>query len=121
MIPLIAALSFLAMALLYVFPSHNEQTVLVTTDLCGSWAAAFAAFRGFNTARRVTMVEQRRTWRWIGAGCASFLAGALVWTYYAVWLRATPLYSSLADAASLGIYVCLIVGIMMLVRASRVH
>ena len=116
MIPLIAALSFVAMALLYAFPSHNEQTLLVTTDLCWSWAAAFAAICCFNTARRVTSVEQRRTWRWIGAGCASFLVGALVWTYYAFWLRATPPYPSLADAAFLGIYVCLIVAIMTLVR-----
>ena len=116
MIPLIAALSFVAMALLYAFPSHNEQTVLVTTDLCWSWSAAFAAICCFNTARRVTSLEQRRTWRWIGAGCASFLVGALVWTYYAFWLRATPPYPSLADAAFLGIYVCLIVGIMTLVR-----
>ena len=116
MIPLIAALSFVAMALLYAFPSHNEQTVFVTTDLCWSWSAAFAAICCFNTARRVTSLEQRRTWRWIGAGCASFLVGALVWTYYAFWLRATPPYPSLADAAFLGIYVCLIVGIMTLVR-----
>ena len=86
----IAAVSFVVIALLYAFPSHNRQTVLVTTDVCWGWAAAFAAFCCFTTAGRVTTAEQRRTWRWIGVGCTSFFAGALVWTYYDFWLRAAP-------------------------------
>jgi len=113
---IIAAVSFVVMALLYAFPSHSRQTLLVTTDVCWGWAAAFAAFCCFNTAGRVTTAEQRRTWRWIGAGCASFFVGALVWTYYDFWLRAAPPYPSLADAGFLGIYLCLIVGIVTLVR-----
>src|SRR5437016_1436183 len=113
---IIAAVSFVVMALLYAFPSHSRQTLLVTTDVCWGWAAAFAAFCCFNTAGRATTAEQRRTWRWIGAGCASFFAGALVWTYYDFWLRAAPPYPSLADAGFLGIYLCLIVGIVTLVR-----
>src|SRR5881409_133611 len=64
----------------------------------------------------MSAAEQRRAWRWIGAGCASFLAGQLVWTYYDLWRGAAPAYPSLADVGFLGIYACLLVGVMTLVR-----
>ena len=58
----IAAISFAAMALLSVFPSHDRRTVLLITDLSWIWAAAFAAFCCFSAARRMAAVPQRHTW-----------------------------------------------------------
>src|SRR5688572_2038502 len=78
----IALLSFIAMVLLYAFPSSNPRTLALTTVLCWSWAAAYATACCFLVTRRLTSPEQRRTWRWIGAGCGLFFAGQLVWTYY---------------------------------------
>jgi signal transduction histidine kinase/CheY-like chemotaxis protein len=53
----------------------------------------------------------------MGAGCASFFAGQLVWTYHDLWRHAPPDYPSLADAGYLGIYLCFTVGIATLWRA----
>ncbi len=112
----IAAISFAAMALLSVFPSHDHRTVLLITDVSWIWSAAFAAFCCFSAARRMAAIPQRHTWTWIGAGCASFLAGQLVWTYCELSRGAPPSYPSLADIGFLGIYVCLAMGVMTLVR-----
>src|SRR5256714_10986220 len=112
----IAAISFAAIALLSIFPSHDRRTVLLITDVSWIWAAAFAAFCCFSAARPVAAVPQRHTWTWIGAGCASFLAGQLVWTYLELSRGAPPSYPSLADIGFLGIYVCLAMGVMTLVR-----
>ena len=110
----IAGLSLAAVVTLYAFPSHQRHTVLIATDLSSIWAAAFAAACCFVAARRVTAPEQRKTWRWIGTGCASYLAGQLAWTYHDLWVGTPPGYPSLADAGYLGIYLCLIVGIITL-------
>src|SRR3989442_2938337 len=112
----IAVVSLVAMVLLYAFPASDRRTLIIITDLCWGWAAAFAAFACFASARRATTSQQRRTWRWIGAGCGSFFAGQLMWTYYDLWRGTPPPYPSLADLGFLGIYVCLIVGVMTLVR-----
>src|SRR6267154_723708 len=111
----IAVVSLVAMVLVYAFPPSDRRTFSLLADLCWSWAAAFAALACYSSARRVTTSEQRRTWRWIGAGCASFFVGQLVWTSYDLW-RGAPPYPSLADVGFLGIYVCLMVGVWMLVR-----
>jgi len=111
----IAAVSLVAMVLLYAFPAGDPRSFVLLTDLSWSWAAAFAAFACYASARRVTTSEQRRTWRWIGAGCASFLFGQLIWTSYDL-RGAPPPYPSLADVGYLGIYACLIVGVLTLVR-----
>src|SRR5258708_3400439 len=112
----IAVVSLVAMVLVYAFPPSDRRTLSLLTDLCWSWAAAFAALACYSAARRVTTSEQRRTWRWIGAGCASFFVGQLVWTSYDLWRGAPPSYPSLADVGFLGIYVCLMIGVLTLVR-----
>src|SRR2546422_74995 len=112
----IAVVSLVAMVVLYAFPASDRHTLTIITDLCWIWAAGFAAFACFVSARRATTSQQRRTWRWIGAGCASFFAGQLVWTYYDLWRGTPPPSPSLADLGSLGIYGCLIVGVLTLVR-----
>ncbi len=112
----IAVVSLAAMVLLYAFPPSDRRLFILLTDLSWGWAAAFAAFACYTSARRVTTSEQRRTWRWIGAGCASFFLGQLAWTAYDVSRGAPPPYPSLADVGFLGIYVCLIVGVLTLVR-----
>ena len=112
----IAIVSLVAMVVLYAFPSVDRRTVHVVADISWTWSAAFATYCCFAATRRMSAAEQRRAWRWIGAGCASFLAGQLVWTYYDLWRGAAPSYPSLADVGFLGIYACLLVGVMTLVR-----
>ena len=112
----IAVVSLVAMVLLYAFPGSDRRTLMIISDLSWSWAAGFAAFACFVSARRAPTSQIRRTWQWIGAGCGSFFAGQLVWMYYDLSRGAPPPYPSLADVGFLGIYVCLIVGVMTLVR-----
>jgi len=112
----IAVVSLVAMVFLYAFPASNRRTLIIITDICWGWAAGFAAFACFVSARRATTSQLRRTWQWIGTGCGSFFAGQLVRMYYDLWRGAPPPYPSLADVGFLGIYVCLIVGVVTLVR-----
>ena len=111
----IAVVSLVAMVLLYAFPASDRRTLVIITDICWTWAAAFATFACFASARRVTTSEQRRMWQWVGAGCTSFLAGQIVWNYYDL-LRGPPPYPSVADVGFLGFYGCLIVGLLTLLR-----
>jgi len=111
----VAGLSLLAMVLRYAFPANARRTVVLISDLSWTWAAAFAAYACFASSRWVTTSEQRRAWRWIGAGCASFFTGQLVWNYYDL-IRGAPPYPSLADVGFLGLYACLIAGLVTLVR-----
>src|SRR6266705_1038624 len=111
----IAVASLVAMVLLYAFPPSDRRTVALSADLCWTWAAAFAAVACVAASRRVTTSEQRRAWRWIAAGCASFLAGQMVWNYYDLVRGAPPPYPSLADVGYLGIYACVIGGLRTLV------
>ena len=85
----IAGLSLLAMVLLYAYPVSDRRTIVFISDFCWTWAAAFSAYAGLAAARRVTTSEQRRAWRWIGAGCSAFFAGQLWWDYYDL-VRGTP-------------------------------
>jgi PAS domain S-box-containing protein len=112
----IAGLSLLAMVVLYAYPASDRRTVVLISDLCWTWAAAFSAYAGLAAARRVTTSEQRRAWLWIGAGGAAFLAGQLWWDYYNLVRGTPPPYPSPADVGFLGIYACLIVGVVMLGR-----
>jgi len=111
----IAAVSLVAMVLLYAFPSGDRRTLTIISDACWTWAAGFAAFACFAAARRVPTSEQRRAWHWIGAGCASFFAGQLAWNLYDVVRGGAP-YPSVADVGFLGLYACLFVGLSMLMR-----
>ncbi|HEV8265572.1 MAG TPA: ATP-binding protein [Gemmatimonadales bacterium] len=113
----VAALSLAGTVLVYVFPPRDRATLSLVTDLCWLWASGYGAFCCFLAARRAARPEERRTWQWIGAGCASFFVGQVVWTYHDVWLGAPPSYPSLADVGYLGIYVCFIAGLATLLRA----
>ena len=112
----IAALSFAGILLLYAFPPHDRRTLAIVTGFCWIWASGYGAYCCFLAARRITQLEERRTWQWIGAGCLSFLAGQLVWTYHDVVLGAPPSYPSLADVGYLGVYICFTLGVTTLMR-----
>ena len=111
----IAAVSLVAMVLLYAFPAGDRRTLTIISDLCWTWAAGFATFACFASARRLTTSEQRRAWQWISAGCASFFAGQLAWNFYDL-VRGGPPYPSVADVGFLGFYACLFVGLTTLMR-----
>src|SRR6185503_9606001 len=116
LLAVIAALSFAGILLLYAFPPQDRPTLALVTDLCWIWASGYGAFCCFVAARRITQLEERRTWQWIGAGCIGFLAGQLVWTYHDVWLGAAPDFPSLADVGYLSINVCFALGVTTLMR-----
>src|SRR6266699_3855892 len=111
----IAAVALVAMVLLYAFPASDRRTLTIISDLCWTWAAGFAAFACFASARRLTTSEQRRAWQWISAGCASFFAGQLAWNSYDLVRGGAP-YPSVADVGFLGLYACLFVGLTTLMR-----
>jgi signal transduction histidine kinase/ActR/RegA family two-component response regulator len=113
----IAALSLAAIVLLYTWASRDPTRLSVAADVSWIWTAAYGTLCCFVAARRLAGTTQRRTWEWIGAGCASFLAGQLVWTYYDLSSGAPPPYPSLADVGYLGIHIGLIGGVAQLVRA----
>jgi len=116
LLAVIAALSFAGILLLYAFPPHDRPTRSLVTDLCWIWASTYGAYCCFLAARRITQLEERRTWQWIGAGCVGFLAGQLVWTYHDVWLGGPPTFPSLADVGYLSINVCFALGVTTLLR-----
>ncbi|MGH7607276.1 MAG: hypothetical protein ACREME_08055, partial [Gemmatimonadales bacterium] len=117
----IAALSFAAIVLLYAFPPGDRgggggAARSLIANLSWLWASGYAAACCFYAARRIAEAEKRRTWRWIGVGCVSFLVGQLAWGYYELGLGVQPPYPSLADAGYLGMYVCIVLGLATLVR-----
>jgi PAS domain S-box-containing protein len=113
----IAALSLAAIALVYAWASRDPARLSLAADVSWIWTAGYGTCCCFLAARRLAGTTQRRTWEWIGAGCASFLAGQLVWTYYQLTGGAPPPYPSLADVGYLGIHIGLIGGVAHLVRA----
>jgi signal transduction histidine kinase/CheY-like chemotaxis protein len=116
----IATLSFAAIVLAYVWRPRDAALFALTTDGSCLWASAYAVGCCFYAARRLAGDTQRRTWEWIGAGCASFLAGRLVWAFYdfgGAGGGAPPPYPSLADIGYLGIHIGIIGGVAHLVRA----
>ena len=112
----IAVVSLVAMVLLYAFPAGGRPFRHIVADASWTWSAAFATYCCFAAARRMTTSQQQRAWRWIGAGCASFLSGQLIWMAYELTRGAAPPYPSLADIGFLGLYACFLVGLMTLVR-----
>ncbi|HTI03788.1 MAG TPA: ATP-binding protein [Gemmatimonadales bacterium] len=112
----IALVSLVAMVLAYALRPADPRALAVLSDVCWTWAAAFAPLCCFLTARALTNAEQRRTWRWIGIGCAAFFLGQLYWTMSDLLTGAPPAYPSTADVGFLAIYPCLMIGVMTLVR-----
>lgn len=90
-------------------PADPRSRVLIA-DVSWTWCALFAAISCALAAQRAEG-EERRVWRWLAAGCTSFLLGQLVWDYYELWRRVRPPYPSLADIGYLGIYPCLMVAV----------
>jgi len=116
----IAVASLAAMVLAYTIPAFDSRARHVIADACWTWAAAFATYCCLSAARRMTPAQQR-AWRWIGAGCASFLVGQLIWMSYELVRGRAPSYPSLADVGFLGIYVCFLVGLLTLARQASVR
>ena len=112
----IAVVSLVAMVLFYAFPPSGRRTTWVIANISWTWSAAFATYCCFAAAPRMMTGQQRRAWRWIGSGCASFLAGQILWMAYPVLGGAPAPYPSLADVGFLGIYACILIGVMTLVR-----
>jgi len=112
----VAALSLAAMALVYAFPPADPDTRTLFANMAWLWASAFGAFCCFRAAQRTPVPEERRTWIWIGAGCAAFLAGQIVWSYHEVLRGVSPGYPSLADIGYLGMYVFFLLGFASLAR-----
>lgn len=99
----VAVASFAGCALAYLFGPTDQWHRAVIADICWTWSSGLAVLCCALAARR-TEGDEQRMWRWICAGCASFLAGQLVWDYYELWLRVRPPYPSLADVGFLGLY-----------------
>ena len=112
----IAVVSLVAMVLFYAFPPSGHRTMWVIANISWTWSAAFATYCCFAAAPRMMTGQQRRAWRWIGSGCASFLAGQILWMAYPVFSGGPAPYPSLADVGFLGIYACILIGVMTLVR-----
>lgn len=113
----IAAASLVAIALAYLWVPPDEWTRVVVADLSRTWTACYAGLCALLAARRHPDPAQRSAWRWIGSGCALYIAAQLVWDYYELWERVRPPYPSLADTGYLGIYVCFAVAVVKLAGA----
>src|SRR5437660_82878 len=114
----IAAVSFLAIVLAYLLAPADRAARTRVADVSWTWTGLYALICSGVAARRHTDSERRRAWAWIGAGCALFLGGQLVWNGYEL-RGVTPPYPSLADVGFLGVYVCFLVGLARLLRTSR--
>ena len=101
--------------LVYALGPADHRSRAVIADALWTWCALFAAICCALAARRAEG-EERRAWRWLTAGCVSFLLGQLVWDYYEVVLRIPPPYPSLADVGYLGVYPCFMVAVQDLLR-----
>ena len=117
----IAAVSFLVIVLAYVLAPAAQAARALVADVSWTWTALYALLCSGMAARRHPDRDRRRAWAWIGAGCALFLGGQLVWNRYELLLGVAPPYPSLADVGFLGVYVCLLVGLARLLRTSRVR
>src|SRR4029077_1881711 len=117
----IAAVSFLVIVLAYVLAPAAQAARALVADVSWTWTALYALLCSGMAARRHPERGRRRAWWWIGAACALFLGGQLVWNRYELLLGVAPPYPSLADVGFLGVYVCLLVGLARLLRTSRVR
>jgi two-component system NtrC family sensor kinase len=94
----------------YAFGPADLWSRALIADASWTWCALLAVVCCAYAAQRSEGPE-RRAWRWITLGCASFLLGQLVWNYYELWSRVPPPYPSLADIGYLGIYPCFFVAV----------
>jgi len=113
----IAAGSFVAMVLAYLLSPADRAVRTAVADASWTWATLYAGLCCFLAAHRHPVPDQRRAWRWMGAGCGLFLAGQLIWDYYDLVARVRLPYPSLADIGYLSVYVCFLVAVTKLVGA----
>lgn len=113
----IAAGSLVAIVLAYVAAPSDRWTRALVADISWTWTALFAVVCCAIAWRRALRREDREAWLWVGAGCAAFLAGQLVWNSYELVRRVPPPYPSLADVGFIGIYPCFAVAVVRLLRA----
>ena len=111
----IAVGSLVVCVVVYALGPADRWHRAVIADASWTWCALFAVLCSAFAARRA-QGDERHAWRWIGAGCASFLLGQLVWNYYELLRNVRPPYPSLADLGFLGIYPCFIVAVQDLLR-----
>jgi diguanylate cyclase (GGDEF)-like protein len=78
----------------------------------GQLAAAALAALGCAVAARRTSDHRRTAWWWLSAGCASWAAGQLVWSYYEVLLDRDVPFPSLADVGFVGFPVLAAIGLV---------
>jgi PAS domain S-box-containing protein len=104
-----------ACVLAYVLGPQDNWRRAILADVSWTWCALLAMVCSALAARR-SQDEERRAWRWIAIGCASFLLGQLVWNYYEIVRQLRPPYPSFADVGFLGIYPCFIVALRDLMR-----
>jgi PAS domain S-box-containing protein len=109
-----AAGSFLAIVLAYALAPADSAWRVLVAHVSWIWAATYAVVCCLTAAPRLPEPERRRVWLWIGAGCALFLAGHLVWSYYQFGRGIAPPYPSLADVGFLGLYACFLAAVAQL-------
>lgn len=97
-------------------PSDRWSRALVA-DLSWTWSILVALVACAIAWRRISDPAERRTWLWVGAGCAGYLVGEMVWNYYELVRRVTPPYPSLADAGNLSIYLAFMLAVGNILRA----
>ena len=109
------ALAYLAAFVAWVYVgagSERERAVIADAAfLPVSLVAAFVALR--STAGAGGGDRVARCWRWIAAGLGCVWVGDVLWFVYEVVLDTSP-FPSLADAAYLAFYPCLVVGLLAL-------
>ena len=119
MVIAIAGLSFAVIALAYGLAPTDPWTRAWVANLSWTWTSLFATVCCGYAGKRVAGAHERNAWRWLAAGCLSFLLGQIVWSYYELVRRVQPPYPSLADIAYLGLYACIIVAVVQMGRAHR--
>lgn len=114
----IGAVSFAAIALGYLLAPPDAAVRSWVANLSWIWSALYAVACSGYAWRRAAASRERTAWAWVGAGCAAYLAGQLVWSYYALARGVQPPYPSLADVGYLAAYPCLLVAVLGLWRGN---
>ena len=109
---LVATVLGVAFVVVLRVPGISDLAVLLLSN-GGQLAAASAAAVGCAVAARRTTDHRRTAWWWLSAGCASWAAGQLVWSYYEVVLEREVPFPSLADVGFVGFPLLAAVGLVL--------